>query len=274
MGDAAGVRSSGNRTVNRALRLLRIIGEASAPVPFTMAARQLGTGKAVTHRLVSSLVESGLVERDPIRGYRLGSAIVRLAWRYLSSLDVVRVARPSLRHLLDICDETVALHVRQGDDRVCVAQVDCSHPIRRIWQLGEPIPITFGGVGRALLSREADIEIASLLVRYGLPTSPMPGWGTDRYWTELRLGQERGYFISDQERFLGVVGVSFPVIGPTETVVAAVSATGPSTRFTVERIDELLPELLGVIHSLEVRLGRMWPNSTGTPVSVGRKEQL
>ena len=50
--------------------------------------------KATASRLVATLAERGLLERDPAtERYRLGFGLIRLAGAAMAGLDIVRVAR-------------------------------------------------------------------------------------------------------------------------------------------------------------------------------------
>ena len=111
-------RSSGGgnlQSVNRALRALELIAE-ERELGVTELGRRLGVHKATASRLVATLAERGLVERDPLtEKYRLGFGLIRLAGAAMASLDLVRTGRPILEELADKTRETVNLGVLSGD---------------------------------------------------------------------------------------------------------------------------------------------------------------
>ena len=79
---------------------------------------RLGVHKATASRLVATLAERGLVERDPVtEKYRLGFGLIRLAGAAMAGLDLVRTARPILEDLAERTRETVNLGVLSGDAR-------------------------------------------------------------------------------------------------------------------------------------------------------------
>src|SRR5215207_6156104 len=86
-------------SVARALALLDALAEGPAGV--NALARRLGVNPSSASRLLATLEQGGLVERDPGGPYRLGLHILALADRVLSRLDVREPARAQLRALAE-----------------------------------------------------------------------------------------------------------------------------------------------------------------------------
>ena len=84
------------QSVRRAIRALEAISDAGE-LGVTELGRRLGIHKATASRLVATLADRGLVERDPVsEKYRLGFGLIRLAGAAMASLDIVRTAHPVL----------------------------------------------------------------------------------------------------------------------------------------------------------------------------------
>src|SRR6478736_8988678 len=82
------------RSVRRAVTALELIAEAGE-LGVSELGRRLDVHKATASRLVSTLAERGLLERDPVNEkYRLGFGLVRLAGAAMAGLDIVREAHP------------------------------------------------------------------------------------------------------------------------------------------------------------------------------------
>src|SRR5439155_554403 len=78
-----------------AVRILELLAEGPEELGVTELGRRLGVHKATASRLVATLAEHGLVERNPVTDkYRLGFGVVRLAAVVTGGLDLVRQARP------------------------------------------------------------------------------------------------------------------------------------------------------------------------------------
>ena len=111
------------RSVRRAVTALELIAEAGE-LGVSELGRRLDVHKATASRLVSTLAERGLLERDPVNErYRLGFGLVRLAGAAMAGLDIVREAHPVLESLAERTRETVNLGVISGDSVVYIDQV-------------------------------------------------------------------------------------------------------------------------------------------------------
>jgi DNA-binding IclR family transcriptional regulator len=81
---------------------------------------------------------------------------------------------------------------------------------------------------------------------------------TDRDALKKDLQQiaEQGYALDNEELDLGVRCVAAPIRDYTRRIVGALSISGPSTRFTDERLDqELVPLVVSASEELSTRLG-------------------
>jgi DNA-binding IclR family transcriptional regulator len=67
--------------------------------------------------------------------------------------------------------------------------------------------------------------------------------------------REQEFATAVDELEVGLTAVASPVRGPTGNVIAALSLSGPTTRLTAERIEELRPVLIEEAHALSDRLG-------------------
>jgi DNA-binding IclR family transcriptional regulator len=73
---------------------------------------------------------------------------------------------------------------------------------------------------------------------------------------ELKQVAEQGYAIDNEEMDTGVRCVAAPIRDYTRRIVGAISLSGPSMRFTDERIrEELVPLVMDAANTLSTRLG-------------------
>ena len=151
------------QSVNRALRALELIAEAGQ-LGVTELGRRLGVHKATASRLVATLAERGMVERDPItEKFRLGFGLIRLAGAAMASMDLVRIARPMLEDLADRTRETVNLGVLSGDAVVYIDQVTGTRSIVAVSWVGRRTPLHCTSNGKVLLANVGEAERARLL---------------------------------------------------------------------------------------------------------------
>ncbi len=229
MGDLPEV--GGNlQSVKRALRALELIAEAGE-LGVTELGRRLDVHKATASRLVATLAERGIVERDPVtEKYRLGFGLIRLAGAAMAGLDLVRTARPVLEELADRTRETVNLGVLSGDAVVYIDQVTGTRSIVAVSWVGRRTPLHATSNGKVLLAWLDPEELEHLLA--GPLERSTPSTITDAATMRAQLGEirVRGYAQTLEELEEGLNAVAAPIRRADGEVVAALSVSGPAFR--------------------------------------------
>jgi DNA-binding IclR family transcriptional regulator len=225
------------QSVARAAELLKALGERGSPATAFELADRCGLNRSTAWRILATLRDEGLVERDPATGrYGVGYALVALG-AAAGHDPLVRRAHPALRALAEACLETASLAVPQGVRLVYVDQVQAPHVMAADW-LGRATPLHATSTGKALLAWLSEDELGAAL----------PGRlerFTDTTITtravlraEVAAVRERGYAVSRGELEAALWGVSAPVRAGGRPV-AVVSVWGAETRIRARGLDEL-----------------------------------
>jgi len=237
-----------------------IITQGQDDISLKEIAAGVGLPLSTTHRVMSSLCETGFIRQDATGRYRLGLELVRIARIAVASAPLPRVGLPHLNELVRQCDETALLfqydQVRQ--QLVTVGVVESTKPIRYVFSLRDWLPIHAGASGLAILSFLRDDEREVVLRRFGLPKI------TDRTITdydalarEIVKTRERGYAISAGQTVVGAVGISTPIYASGGTVVGGVSLTIPESRFEPRDEGTLSSQLLECAKRISRDLGEI-----------------
>jgi DNA-binding IclR family transcriptional regulator len=129
---------------------------AAGPSQFTLGelAASAGLPASSVHRLLQSLVRSGLVERGEGQTYRPGRELHRLASQLVARFDLVRCARPFLEKLVANWHETAVLCTYSPVMRVAIIAdvVMTPNPLRFAVERGGEIQLPWGSLGRAILA--------------------------------------------------------------------------------------------------------------------------
>ena len=160
---------------------------------------------------------------------RPGPVLLRYASRDASQA-LVELAQPSLRRLADASGETINLAVPGPDGVEHLAQEDTAHFVGVTDWVGRRVPFELAANGKCFLA-------------FG-------GGAAD----DVDLIRTRGYATSVDELEVGLSALAAPVLDTDGAAVAALSISGPTTRLTAERIDELAPLLKREAASLSRRL--------------------
>ena len=259
--------SNGERTgiqsVSRAVSVLQALADSEGELGVTELGRRLGVHKATASRLVATLAEHRLVERNPMTDkYRLGFGLIHLAGSAMAGMDLAREARPVLEDLAERTRETVNLALLQGDQVVNIDQISAPHLVVNVNWVGKQNPMHCTSTGKVLLAFLSPDDRRRLLSK-PLPRLT-PRTITERATLEKQLQRVRedGYAFTLEELEVGLNAVAAPVRDSRGEVIAAVSVSGPSYRVSPQRLSELGEMTHEAAEAISRRMGFI-PSPTG-----------
>ncbi|MEU8196784.1 helix-turn-helix domain-containing protein [Microbispora amethystogenes] len=146
------------QTLERGLRLLRLLADANRGRTPTELAQELGLSRPIVYRLLTTLQSEGFARRDANGRVHLGFGVLVLAQAVHPLLRAA--ALPELRALAEHAGATAHLTVAEGDEGLAVAVVEPSWTDLHVaYREGSRHPLTRGAGGQALLAlREGHAE--------------------------------------------------------------------------------------------------------------------
>lgn len=255
--DHENVKHQSIRAVDRAIRILSVLAANDAPQTLTEIARASDLNPASALRMLRTLHAQNLVQVTPAGDrYLLGFRILEFSQALLRQLDIVALARPIIRAVRDEWDETTGIGMRTGDFWVHVVEVESALAIRRVSNLSERLPLYAGSTGKVFLAAMTDKEFEHYLERTPLiPLSPTTPADPGALRDEIALVRERGYAVSRNERGEGAAGIAAPIYGHDDQVIAALTISGPVTRFSGERFEACIATVVRASTQLSEALG-------------------
>jgi DNA-binding IclR family transcriptional regulator len=219
--------------------------------------QRLGLHKSTVHRLLALLKKKGLVVADATSQlYSLGPALVELAWVVLQQQDLRAVCRLPMEELRRATNETVSLHIRMADKRVCVEELQSDQEVKFSESLGLAAPVHVGAPGKALLAFLPQEEFERLLPTLSLtPITPETITDVDALRADLVAARARGYALSIAERSLWAAAVAAPIFDRRGWPLAALSVSGPTQRLAAGGLKELGGQVMQVAQQISTMLG-------------------
>ena len=234
-------RSGQVQSLVRALRLLTVVSRADDGLTLTEAAQRAELPVSSAHRLLSTLQQERFVRFDQERTrWFVGVAAFVAGSGFLRSRDLVTVARPYMRLLMEDSGETVSLAVEETGQAVYLAQVECRQLMRALASPGQRAPMHSSAVGKALIafappSRRQELIRALKLERFTDRTIVCP----NAFGKAMEEAVKLGYAVDDEEFAIGLRCVAAPIFDESREAVAAISLSGPKARITDARMKEL-----------------------------------
>ncbi len=228
------------QTVQALDKGLNVLGTLARLEQATLSDLALAVGLPASslHRILATLEGHGFVEIEPdTQAWRIGIGAFRVGSAFLTRTNVVEAARAPMRALMLDTGETANLGLTDGDEVVFVAQVESHAPIRAFFRPGTRGAMHCSGIGKALMASMPRAQVEDALQRTGLlPFTKKTLSTPDRLFADLEDTARRGWSFDDQERYEGMSCVASVIRNNLGTAIAGVSVSGPSARFTPDRL--------------------------------------
>lgn len=244
--------------VVRTLDILELFLDGPASLTAADVLRETGLPRSTAHELLTTLVARGYLHKDEATGqHTLGVKLLHLGNAYAERFDLLGAANVAARALSDELKETASVGILQGSAVFYLAKIESRAMFQIPSGIGQRLPASCTGVGKALLSTLRDDELAKL---YPEPDS-LPVM-TERSITtlpallqDLHRARERGFAVEDGESTPGLNCAAAVVRDVEDNVVAAISTSVPSVRWQTRTEEEWAAPVLAAAQSLSAQLG-------------------
>ena len=225
------------QALDRALAVLTAVARQDA-TSLTDLARALDIPTATTHRILTTLQARDFVRFDEERqDWSIGIEAYRTGVAYLKRAGLADMGRPVMRALMEETGETANLAVPDGAEVVFIGQVETANPIRAFFPPGSRTPMHASGTGKAILAALPEARRARLL-----PSSGLTGFTARTHTSlaslmaDLEATRARGWSFDRDERYEGMSCIGAAIFNDRAEPCAGISISGPSSRFSDERI--------------------------------------
>ncbi len=230
-GTAATRADGGVRSIARAVEVLELFDEQHPIRQLREIVASTGLPKTTVVRLLATLESLGLILGRSDSTYGPGPGFLRWVKLADSLWEVGEETKATMSRLVDTSGETANIYIRQGLNRLAVAQIEGTHTVRSVVEVGVPYPLATGASAKILLIGAPEPTLREVADR-------SPGLVFEELREQIDTIREVGYSVSHGERELGASAIAAPISGPDGRVIAAISLSGPTSRFTAERVGQ------------------------------------
>jgi IclR family transcriptional regulator, acetate operon repressor len=235
------VRTGQVQSLTRALSILNVIAENPPGLSLTAIAKSLTLAPSTTHRLLTTLQEERYVQydRDSSRWQIAMQAFVT-GNGFLVSRDLVTVARPYMRRLMELSGETVNLAIADGGKVIYLAQVESREMMRVFSKPGNSVPMHCSGVGKAILMAMGARDVARIIETQSLiKLTDKTITDPNLLYDELSSSRKLGFAVDDEEHAIGLRCAAAIIYDEHAEPLAGLSISGPAARISKDRLLEL-----------------------------------
>ena len=235
----------GYKSLRSAVAVLKCFTPEEPELSGTEIARRVGLHKTSAHRILATLAEYGIVERNTKTSkYKIGTLLYYLGNLYLGTTDTLKAAEPVVTALNEITGETINVTILEKGNVIIVMKEDARYAFRIHRHIGEIVPAYSASTGKALLSELNEAELNSIIPEEKLrPLTSKTITTKTALKTELEEIRKTGVAFSRQEGYDGVVGIAYTIRNASGKAIAGMSIAVPVFR-TNDNLQECLITLV------------------------------
>jgi IclR family KDG regulon transcriptional repressor len=245
------------QAVDHALDLLEQFQGDVDELGVTELSKRLKLHKNNVFRLLATLESRSYSEQNRVtENYRLGLKTLELGQTFIKQMGLLRQSRPVLESLVRECNETTYVAILKESHIVYLDVVETDLTVRVVPRVGSRLPAYCTAAGKVQLAYMTEEELDNFLPKELKSFTPQTITDRDAFKAHLKKVVEQGYAIDNEEMDIGVCCVGAPIRDYTRRIIGAVSISGPSMRFSKERIDkELIPLVVKAGEDISTKLG-------------------
>lgn len=246
--------------IQHAISVLSAFSTSEPLLGVNEIARRIGLHKSTVSRILATLQDAHLVERDPVSGrFSLGAGIVALAGPLLANLNVREVAHSYLRQLADETGESVSLGIWNHGEAVNVDQVFGPGLIQHIAPVGSRNPAHCTATGKLFLAYAPPAEVRAILACGFRRFTERTIQDAETLLADLARVRDTGYAINDRELADNLIAAAAPVRDHRGHVVASVGVSAPAFGDIPARLDQFTTLVKATAADISRRLGCAGP---------------
>ena len=245
--------------IDVALDVIEHINDDSKVYRASEIARELGINRTRVFRILKTLENRGYVSfSQNTQGYKLGVKFLHIGENILERLDLRREAEPVLMELARKTGDSAHLLILQGQRAVTLDRRQGENRLQVASPIGQSLPLYVGASPKILLANlpEEERERVIQTIEFESFTENTIN-NANEFRQCLETIRQQGYAVDEEDYELGVYAIGAPVRDYTGNVVAGVTITTPSSRYSSERKQELIDLAISAGQELSKKLGHV-----------------
>jgi DNA-binding IclR family transcriptional regulator len=244
------------QSIERVLDIVEALSTQHDGLTLTQLSKHIDLPKSTTHRLLSTLVRRGYVAKREGGSYQIGLKLIESVSYYINSLELQTEARQHLARLTVELGLTAHLGVLEGDQVVYIERIDVLSGVKLYSQIGLRMHAYCSSLGKTLLAGLSKDELKQVMARCTFQRfTPNTITSLAALQVELKKVRSLGYALDNMEYSLNNRCVGAPIYDYRGEIVAAISASGPPTVLTEERVPEVAKEVMAKAWAISRNMG-------------------
>lgn len=246
---------SKNKTVVRSMEIVNLFIN-HAKLSFNEIIELSGIPKTSVYRMLQSLEEMGLLDKDEQGKYSLGILFLRFGHLVSERIDIRQVALSTMEKLHKEFGEAINLVIRDGDEAIYIEKLESISPVRLYTTIGRRSPLYAGACPRSILSFLSAVEREEYLKKVDLKAYAK-GTIVDINKLRATISEARnvGYTISYSELEDFTAAIAVPIFNHTGEAIAGLSIAGIEGHYQGAKLERYIESAKEASLEISLKLG-------------------
>lgn len=216
------------RAAARTVAVMSAFELAPKPLSLTEISTLSGLDRSAAQRIVHTLVQLGMIVRDPQdRGYLPGTRVLTMAYSALRLNPVCQKVTPALLELRRRTKNRVDMSFWDDTRIIYAVRMPSEHELFVGTLTGHSVPVYCTSGGIAILSRLSDAEIADIFSRSDLTPFTSDTYTTlDQVMQAVEETRIRGHSVAIRQIQRHEFAIAVPILGEGNRPIGAITLGG------------------------------------------------
>ena len=248
-------------SVLKVFGILKALGEEKAQ-GITELSQRVMMSKSTVYRFLQTMKTLGYVSQEgDSEKYSLTLKLFELGAKALENVDLIRSADVQMREISRLTKETIHLGALEEDSIVYIHKIDSLYNLRMYSRIGRRNPLYSTAIGKVLLAwrdrEEAEEILAGVTFRRNTSRTVT---SAEALLQELDRVRSQGFGEDNEEQEKGLRCIAVPVFDRFGVVIAGLSISFPTIRFSEEEKISYVTMLHRAARIISAQMGyRDWP---------------
>ncbi len=243
-------------SVLKVFGILQALGDRRE-LGITELSQHVMMSKSTVYRFLQTMKSLGYVDQEgESEKYSLTLKLFELGAKALQNVDLIRSADIQMREISRQTRETIHLGALDQDGIVYIHKIDSMYNLRMHSRIGRRNPLHSTAIGKVLLAWSENSDVEALLAELQF-TRSTDNTLMDAPGLLIALAQvkQQGYGEDIEEQELGLRCIAVPVFDRFGVVIAGLSISFPTLRFTDQGRENYITLLHTAARNISGQLG-------------------
>lgn len=243
-------KNTPNQSIDKLLAIFETMAFVARPMRLIDIAEKSQVPSSTAMRILNTLIDTGYAKQsEETNLYSLSHKILWLGDNIRECNPATQTLRPYLKEIVYRTSVSCGLAICENRNIVFIDEIiSQKHVIRVHHDLGKPFPLHNTACGKVFLSTQSEEALKQYFLQEKIaPTTPKTIIKLKELYDAVRMVQEKGYAIEDEERMPGLRCLGFPVTDSKGEIQAAISLSGTTNQITSSNQEMLVSVVQSII---------------------------